>query len=109
MALQLAITEPNGITLNYHRISGMNVDYNSGNIVVRVMSYVSQEIRSDSVFFYIKERILTNTTVGTTDRVVMPPPADQNNYLDVSIHDSISREFIYNKLKEPYFVGAIDV
>ena len=106
MALQLAITEPNGITLNYHRISNVNTDFNTGSLVVRVMSYASLEIRKDSVFFYLKERIFTNNTIKDVDGNTAT--ADKENYLALAVDDILTRASIYEALKVLY-VGAIDV
>ena len=106
MALQLAITEPNGITVNYHRISNVNTDFNTGSLVVRVMSYASSEIRRDSVFFYLKERIFTNNTIKDVDGNTAP--ADKEDYLALAVDDILTRASIYEALKVLY-VGAIDV
>ena len=44
MALQKAITMPNGLTLNYHRINNIQIEINR-HIMLEVFSYPSREAR----------------------------------------------------------------
>ena len=104
MALHLSSEQPNGVVLSYHRISFIQVNYNTGTVAVRVSSYVSQESRDRGLGYSFLDTNFTNEK--NTDGSAMNPSL----FIDVAIGDSISRAALYALLKQtPIFATAEDV
>ncbi len=139
MALSLKQTTDKGITANYHRISGISIDFNSHKLTVKVASYASADYRDHEQDFnkalielknkrelldeLIKnasddneaERIKLTAEINesplamTSDDAIKDVSVYQNNY-DLELTDNYDRVTVYELLKGlPEFDGATDV
>lgn len=91
MALQKAITQPNGVTTNYHRIVYVTVTTNRQNSIA-VISYIDESFRDDE-----KEQVLAE------------PYREAKTY-ETDYDGSMTIERAYEYLKTlPEFEGAIDI
>lgn len=98
MALKKKITKPNGITLDYHRISMVKIDTNWG-CTILVDSYLNQESR-------LKEKMIYE---GKTEKDT-PFPYVDSEYISFDYDENMSIKNAYEWLKkQPEFEDAEDV
>ncbi len=98
MALLKAITKPNGITVNYHRIAMVKIDTNQ-QITILVQSYLNEEGRN-----YEKRY-----AAGEIEGEPIWPYVDAE-YMSFDYDESMNITNAYEYLKSlPEFEGAEDV
>lgn len=97
MALQKTITKNNGVEMNYHRITGVDLmvetnsnDEDSLRLMIRLESYLNKEYRDRNCPIDSEHYMIPLTTDESTEILGI-------------------RQFAYDKLKElPEWVDAVD-
>lgn len=67
MALTTNIDLGNGVTVSYHKISNIEVDYIRGDTNITLLCYVSQDIRQQDTDFSKYVKTYQTNSAGTPD------------------------------------------
>lgn len=98
MALKKKITKPNGLTLEYHRISMVKIDTNV-QCTILVESYLNRDSR-------VYEKSLIKNGLSKDDTL----PYVESEYISFEYDENMSIKNAYEWLKkQPDFVDAEDI